>query len=152
MVWIFLQYLDRKKSPSFSVSYIKASERHFLLFSSHFVIFRVFKPLNSLPIRLFITSSKRDFKNPQELGSSVRVLIYVSFVLPTPFISSALHSLIHKLRMGRFERLVKTPALIELFKEKYHIPQEVSIRYCSIEGLAFDREMGEVIIPMIAFI
>ena len=54
--------------------------------------------------------------------------------------------------MGRFERLVKTPALIELFKEKYHIPQEVSIRYCFIEGLAFDREVGEVIIPMIAFI
>ena len=54
--------------------------------------------------------------------------------------------------MGRFECLVKTPALIELFKEKYHIPQEVSIRYCSIKGLAFDREVGEVIIPMIAFI
>ena len=54
--------------------------------------------------------------------------------------------------MGRFECLVKTPALIELFKEKYHIPQEVSIRYYSIEGVAFDREVGEVIIPMIAFI
>ena len=54
--------------------------------------------------------------------------------------------------MGRFERLVKTPALIELFKEKYHIPQEVSIRYCFIEGVVFDREVGEVIIPMIAFI
>ena len=54
--------------------------------------------------------------------------------------------------MGRFERLVKTPALIELFKEKYHIPQEVSIWYCSTEGLAFDREVGEVMIPMIAFI
>ena len=54
--------------------------------------------------------------------------------------------------MGRFERLVKTSALIELFKEKYHIPQKVSIQYCSIEGLAFDREVGEVIIPMIAFI
>ena len=54
--------------------------------------------------------------------------------------------------MGRFQRLEKTPTLIELFKEKYHIPQEVSIRYCSIEGLAFDREVGEVIIPMIAFI
>ena len=54
--------------------------------------------------------------------------------------------------MGRFQRLMKTPALIELFKEKYHIPQEVSIRYCSTEGLAFDREVGEVIIPMIAFI
>ena len=54
--------------------------------------------------------------------------------------------------MGRFERLVKNQALIELFKEKYHIPQEVSIRYCSMEGLAFDREVGEVIILMIAFI
>ena len=54
--------------------------------------------------------------------------------------------------MGRFHRLVKNPALIELFKEKYHIPQEVSIRYCSTEGLAFDREVTEVIILMIAFI
>ena len=53
--------------------------------------------------------------------------------------------------MGRFQRLVKNPALIELFKEKYHIPQEVSIRYYSPEGLAFDREVGEVTIPMIAF-
>ena len=54
--------------------------------------------------------------------------------------------------MGRFQRLVKNLALIELFKEKYHIPQEVSIQYCSTEGLAFDREVGEVTIPMIAFI
>ena len=54
--------------------------------------------------------------------------------------------------MGRFERLVKNPTLIEMFKEKYHIPQEVSIRYCFPEGLAFDREVGEVTILMIAFI
>ena len=54
--------------------------------------------------------------------------------------------------MGRFERLVKNPALVKMFKEKYHIPQEVSLRYCSPEGLAFDREVGAVIIPMIAFI
>ena len=54
--------------------------------------------------------------------------------------------------MGRFERLVKTLALIELFKEKYHIPQEVSVRYCPIEGVEFERKVGEVIIPMIAFI
>ena len=53
--------------------------------------------------------------------------------------------------MGRFQHLVKNPALIELFKEKYHIPQEVSIWYYSSEGLAFDREVGEVTIPMIAF-
>ena len=54
--------------------------------------------------------------------------------------------------MGRFQRLVKNPALIELFKEKYHIPEEVSIRYYSPERLAFDREVGEVTIPMIVFI
>ena len=54
--------------------------------------------------------------------------------------------------MGRFQRLVKNPALIELFKEKYHIPQEVSIQYCSPEGLAFDREVAEVTISMIAII
>ena len=54
--------------------------------------------------------------------------------------------------MGRFQRLVKNSALIELFKEKYHIPQEVSIQYYSPEGLAFDREVREVTIPMIAFI
>ena len=54
--------------------------------------------------------------------------------------------------MGRFERLVKTPALIELFKEKYHIPQEVVVRHCTTEGVEFDRKVGEVVIPMIAFI
>ena len=54
--------------------------------------------------------------------------------------------------MGRFRHLMKNPTLIELFKEKYHISQEVSIQYCSPEGLAFDREVGEVTIPMIAFI
>ena len=54
--------------------------------------------------------------------------------------------------MGRFKYLVDSPALIEVFKEKYHIPQEVSLRYCSPEGIAFDREVGEVVIPMIAFI
>ena len=54
--------------------------------------------------------------------------------------------------MGRFERLVKTPALIKLFKEKYHIPQEVVVRHCITEGVEFDRKVGEVVIPMIAFI
>ena len=54
--------------------------------------------------------------------------------------------------MGRFERLVHTPALIELFKEKYHIPQEVVVRHCTTEGVEFDRKVGDVVIPMIAFI
>ena len=54
--------------------------------------------------------------------------------------------------MGRFKYLVNSPALIEIFKEKYHIPWDVSLRYCPSEGVAFDREVGEVVIPMIAFI
>ena len=54
--------------------------------------------------------------------------------------------------MGRFKDLVDSPALIEMFKEKYHIPQEVSLWYCPLEGVAFDRGVGEVVIPMIAFI
>ena len=54
--------------------------------------------------------------------------------------------------MGRFKYLVDNLALIEIFKEKYHIPQEVDLRYCPPEGIAFDQEVGEVVIPMIAFI
>ena len=54
--------------------------------------------------------------------------------------------------MGKFERLVQTPALIELFKEKYHIPQEVVVCHCTTEGVEFDRKVEEVVIPMIAFI
>ena len=54
--------------------------------------------------------------------------------------------------MGRFERLVKTLALIESFKEKYYIPQDVTIRHCTTKGVEFDRKVGEVVIPMIAFI
>ena len=61
-------------------------------------------------------------------------------------------SLFYLFEMGRFKYLVDSPALIEIFKDKYYIPQEVSLRYCSLKGLAFDREVGEVIIPMIAFI
>ena len=54
--------------------------------------------------------------------------------------------------MGRFASLVDSPLKIELFKQKYHIPQEVGLQYCSTEQITIDKEMGEVIIPMIAFI
>ena len=54
--------------------------------------------------------------------------------------------------MGRFESLVDSPLKIELFKQKYNIPQEVGLRYCSTERIVTDRETGEVIIPIIAFI
>ena len=48
--------------------------------------------------------------------------------------------------------MVYSPSKIELFKEKYHISQEVDLRYCSTEQIITNREWGEVIIPMIAFI
>ena len=54
--------------------------------------------------------------------------------------------------MGRFESLVDSPLKLELFKQKYHLPQEVGLRYCSTEQIVIDRETGEVIIPIIAFI
>ena len=54
--------------------------------------------------------------------------------------------------MDRFESLVDSPSKIEFFKEKYHIPQEVGLRYCSTEQIVTDREAGEVVIPIIAFI
>ena len=54
--------------------------------------------------------------------------------------------------MGRFASLVNSPLKIKLFKQKYHIPQEVGLRYCSTEQIAINRETGEVIIPKIAFI
>ena len=77
-------------------------------------------------------------------------------LLDLPFLINPLSplafSLFYLFEMGRFKYLVDSPALIEIFKDKYHIPQEVSLRYCFPEGLAFDREVGEVIIPMIAFI
>ena len=54
--------------------------------------------------------------------------------------------------MGRFANLVDSPSKIELFKEKYHILQEVGLRYCSTKQIVTNREVGEVIIPIIAFI
>ena len=54
--------------------------------------------------------------------------------------------------MGRFKHLVDSPAKIESFKNRYHIPQEVVLQYCSLEQIVSHREKGEVIILMIAFI
>ena len=51
--------------------------------------------------------------------------------------------------MGRFESLVDSPAKIEVFKEKYHIPQEVGLQYCAPEQIVTHRGEGEVIIPII---
>ena len=84
----FLQYLGGITSPSFSVSTIKAYERHFFLFSSQFAISErshLYTPYSS-DYSSYL--HKRDFKDPQETRRSVRILTYVSFVLPTSFISS----------------------------------------------------------------
>ena len=54
--------------------------------------------------------------------------------------------------MGRFKHLVDSIAKIEAFKVRYHIPQEVALRYCAPDQLLTHREEEEVIIPMIAFI
>ena len=53
--------------------------------------------------------------------------------------------------MGRFKHLVNSPTKIEAFKQEYHIPQEVALRYYSLEEIITSREEGEVIISMIAF-
>ena len=54
--------------------------------------------------------------------------------------------------MGRFKHLVDSPVSMEGFKAKYHIPQEVGLQYCPLDQILTNREEGEVVIPMIAFI
>ena len=54
--------------------------------------------------------------------------------------------------MGRFKHLVDSPASMEGFRAKYHIPQGVGLHYCPPKQILTDREEGEVVIPMIAFI
>ena len=41
---------------------------------------------------------------------------------------------------------------MEAFRAKYHIPQGVVLQYCPLEGVLIDRDVGQVVIPMIAFI
>ena len=78
---------------------------------------------------------KREFNDLPETRRPVRTQPHVSFALRTSTVSSANHSTFQRLTMGRFERLVSTLALIELFKEKYHIPQEVVVRHRTTEGV-----------------
>ena len=54
--------------------------------------------------------------------------------------------------MGRFKHLVDSPAGMEGFRAKYHILQGVVLEYCPPDRILTDRRMGEVVIPMIAFI
>ena len=41
---------------------------------------------------------------------------------------------------------------MEGFRAKYHIPQGVGLEYCSSDQVLTDRDVGQVVIPMIAFI
>ena len=54
--------------------------------------------------------------------------------------------------MGRFAYLVDSAESIENFKAQYRIPPGVSIRYYKEGVWHTDRQEGEVVIPMIAFI
>ena len=54
--------------------------------------------------------------------------------------------------MGRFKHLVDSPACIEGFRAKYHIPQGVGLWYYALDQVVTNRNEGEVVIPMIAFI
>ena len=54
--------------------------------------------------------------------------------------------------MGRFKHLVDSPAGMEGFKAKYHIPQGVALWYYALNRIVTDRNEGEVVIPMITFI
>ena len=67
---------------------------------------------------------KGDFEDPSETRRSVRTLPHVSFALQTSSISSTNHSTLRKLKMGRFERLVKTLALIEFSKKSTTFPRK----------------------------
>ena len=54
--------------------------------------------------------------------------------------------------MGRFKYLVDSLDSMESFRAKYHIPPGVGLEYCSPDRVLTDRQGGEVVIPMIAFI
>ena len=80
-------------------------------------------------------------------------IFFFSAILSYHSLSIGFGQFVFKLtEIGRFESLVDSPLNIELFKQKYNILQEVDLRYYSTEQIVTDRETGEVIIPMIAFI
>ena len=54
--------------------------------------------------------------------------------------------------MGKLKKLVDSPAGMEGFRAKYRIPPGVGLEYCSSEEILTKRKMGQVAIPMIAFI
>ena len=53
--------------------------------------------------------------------------------------------------MGRFKHLVDSPTGMEGFRAKYHIPQGVVLEYCPSDQVLTDKDVGQVVIPIIAF-
>ena len=54
--------------------------------------------------------------------------------------------------MGRFKNLVNSLVAMEGFRARYHISQGVALQHCAPDQILTDRQEGEVVIPMIAFI
>ena len=54
--------------------------------------------------------------------------------------------------MGRFKHLVDSTAGMEGFRAKYHILQGVVLECCSPDQVLTEKDMGQVVIPMITFI
>ena len=54
--------------------------------------------------------------------------------------------------MGRFKHLVDSLTGMEGFRAKFHIPQGVALKYYAPDQVLTNKEVDEVIIPMIAFI
>ena len=54
--------------------------------------------------------------------------------------------------MGRFKYLVDSSASMEGFRAKYHILEGVALQYCAPDRILTDREVGEIVIPMISFL
>ena len=50
-------------------------------------------------------------------------------------------------QIGRFEKLVKTPAAMEAFRAKYHIPLGVGLQYYPLEGILIDEAREKLLSP-----
>ena len=54
--------------------------------------------------------------------------------------------------MVKLKKLVETEEAMEKFSADYRIPPNVSLRYCKEGKWHLKRRMGEVVIPLLAFI
>lgn len=54
--------------------------------------------------------------------------------------------------MGKLASVVNTPKMINTFKAKYNIPDDVHFEHCEVGEHLLKKRFGTVAIPMIAFI